>query len=73
MCGRSTISVAMLSALVTTVSDGCSPMARSWRAASCRAVPDVVVPPLKPTTCPTVTRAAAAAAIVSFWLPPLLR
>ena len=51
MNGRSTISVAMLRALVTTVIEGRrDDAARSARAASLRAVALVVVPPLKPTT-----------------------
>lgn len=50
-CGRSTISVAMLSALLMIVSDGCSGRsARSWRAESRRAAVGVVVPPSKATT-----------------------
>ena len=60
MKGRSTISVAMLSALVTTVIAGRLELAaRSARAASRRAVALVVVPPLKPTTVPSGTRSAA--------------
>ena len=62
--GRSTISVAMLRALVTTVTAGRSPLAAiSGRLASWRATALVVVPPLRPTTVPGSTRSAAATAI----------
>src|SRR5512138_605482 len=72
MKGRSTISVAMLSALVTTVIAGRSDdVARSDRAASRRAVALVVVPPLKPTTDPSTARSAAAAATRSFGESPV--
>ncbi len=64
MNGRRTISVAMLSALVTTVIAGRSEdLARSPRAASWRAVALVVVPPFKPTTVPRSTMSAAARAM----------
>ena len=67
MKGRSTISVAMLRALVTTVMAGRSlEVARSARAASRRAVVLVVVPPLKATTEPATASSAEAAAIRSF-------
>ena len=71
MNGRSTISVAMLSALVTTVIAGRSAeLARSARAARRRAVALVVVPPLKPTTDPSSANSAAAEAIRSLALSP---
>ncbi len=69
-CGRSTISVAMLSALVTTVIAGRAEVAaRSARAPRRRATAEVVVPPLKATTLPSSSRSHAAAAIRSL-APP---
>ena len=67
MCWRTASSVAMLSALVTTVTAGeAEPAFRSARVASARATSVVVVPPLSPAIWPVRTSPAAAAAMRCF-------
>jgi hypothetical protein len=64
--GRTASSLAMLSALVTTVSAG-EPETRSPRTARARATSVVVVPPaVSPTASPGTTRSATALAIRCF-------
>jgi len=64
---RTSSSLAMFSALVTTVSWAPSALVlRSGRTASARATSVLVVPPLRPTTVPGDTSAAAAAPIRCF-------
>ncbi len=65
-CGRTASSLAMLSALVTTVSPGSSDPFSSGRTASARAISVVVVPPFSPTTPPRATSAAAPRPIRTF-------
>ena len=68
--GRTASSLAMLRALVTTVSaasdERWSPL-RSTRVAISRATSVFVVPPFRPITDPVSTNWAAAAAIRRFW------
>ena len=66
MCWRTASSVAMFSALVTTVITGGGPAVRSDRVASARATSVVVVPPFSPATSPGRTSPAATAAMRCF-------